>query len=431
LKRTRHRFSVGAPRVIAMAALLLAAQAAPIRAAEFHVSGYYKNFSLVYHFPSCALNGCGTAGATLGSVSNRLRLDTRIDLKKNLTLHASYALVALTQDHDLFATDPLGFGIDPFAYRANDVRRSIYPSDISTVRSFQIYQNIDRAFVTASLPVMDISIGRQAIAWGSARMINPTDVIAPYAFTELDAEYRVGVDALRVRVPIGPMGELDAGYVAGKDFDWDRSATFLRTRAYLGGNDLSLLAIGFREHLLLGLDLERSMSGAGLWLEMADVFVDALGDGRSGSGPDYFRVSTGIDYAIGRNTYAFIEYHFNQAGSNDPKRYLQLLDHSAYRDGSVYLLGKHYLIPGLSYDLTALIKLETEALLNLGDPSILLTPRIEYNVAQDIYLAGGAYVGLGRHAEGAGQDAQGGAPRFKSEFGAYPDFYYTSFRVYF
>ena len=53
----------------------------------------------------------------------------------------------------------------------------------------------------------------QAIAWGSAFVINPTDVIAPYVYNALDQEERYGVDALRVRVPTGALSETDLGYV--------------------------------------------------------------------------------------------------------------------------------------------------------------------------------------------------------------------------
>jgi hypothetical protein len=41
-------------------------------------------------------------------------------------------------------------------------------------------------------------------------------------------------------------------------------------------------------------------------------------------------------------------------------------------------------------------------------------------------LSAGAYVGLGK-----GLSLGGLTPEFGSEFGGYPDFFYTAFRVYF
>jgi len=114
-------------------------------------------------------------------------------------------------------------------------------------------------------------VGRQAIAWGNARIINPTDIIAPFSFNELDTEERRGVDAVRVRIPLGMMDELDLGVVAGRDFNRDRSAFFIRGKTYLLKTDLSLLMTGFRKHLMIGFDLSRSVGGAGIWLEAAHV----------------------------------------------------------------------------------------------------------------------------------------------------------------
>jgi hypothetical protein len=54
---------------------------------------------------------------------------------------------------------------------------------------------------------------------------------------------------------------------------------------------------------------------------------------------------------------------------------------------------------------------------------------LEYNIAENIYLAGGAYLGIGKRPEIV--DLSSGTFRFHSEFGAYPAMFYTSFRVYF
>jgi hypothetical protein len=191
------------------------------------------------------------------------------------------------------------------------------------------------------------------------------------------------------------------------------------------------MVIDFRQNLLVGLDLTRAVGGAGFWFEAAWVSVDAFADCGNGRGDDYLRITTGLDYSFGGETYGFAEYHYNQAGSNDAGKYASSLSHTAYREGAVYLLGEHYLIPGISFQISPLLTGTMEAIVNLGDPSLSLTPHLEYNIAQDIYLACGAYVCIG------------GAPaldltkepplhvRLESEFGAYPDIYYMSFRVYF
>ena len=124
------------------------------------------------------------------------------------------------------------------------------------------------------------------------------------------------------------------------------------------------------------------------------MVVDGLADEDRG-GEDYFRLTTGLDYSLTGTTYGFVEYHYNGVGTNHAEDYLAVLSHPAYRDGSVYLLGRHYLIPGLTHQITPLLTGNVMALVNLGDPSASIVPSLEYNVATDIYLSAGAYIGVG------------------------------------
>jgi hypothetical protein len=53
---------------------------------------------------------------------------------------------------------------------------------------------------------------------------------------------------------------------------------------------------------------------------------------------------------------------------------------------------------------------------------------IDYNIAEDVYLAAGATLGIGRRPYRENPSAD---PLLRSEFGAYPNMYWASFRVYF
>ena len=172
----------------------------------------------------------------------------------------------------------------PFDYRVKDLRTRLYPAPGAERRGFTITQNLDRAVVTISLPRADVYLGRQVVAFGSARVVNPTDVVAPYSPQALDKEERVGVDAIRLRVPVGMMGELDAGVIPGWDLSKKSGAGFVRGRFFSHGTDVYVMAMGFQDRLLLGVDLARSLGDAGAWLEAAWT--------RSSGGPV---VSAGFD----------------------------------------------------------------------------------------------------------------------------------------
>jgi hypothetical protein len=398
-----------------------------LKADWFSYGGYYKNFSTVMDFPPYTLNYRQNTSLN-GLVLNRLRLDADFKLNSDISFKLAYDIMPRIQDKSLLGPQVFEIGSEAYTYRAFDLDEKIYPSDNDT-SSFLVYQNLDRAFWTISAPKFDLYIGRQAIAWGAARVINPTDVLAPFPYNELDIEYRIGIDAIRMRYPLGFMGELDLGYVFGDDFKFDQSAFFVRGKYYIAKSDVSLLMIGFKENLLVGFNFARNIGGAGSWIEAAYTFADALAEGGVNSDKSYFRISAGMDYSFGDGTYSYIEYSFNGAGKLEAEDYLAFFNSVAYREGSDFYMGKHYLSPGFSYQVTPLLTAYADAIINLNDPSYLLAPHAEYNIAENIYLDAGAYIGIG---DAPIRTATGIPPvLLKSEFGSYPDIYYTSFKIYF
>ncbi|UCD63112.1 MAG: hypothetical protein JSW34_10180 [Candidatus Zixiibacteriota bacterium] len=415
-----------------LAALLITMLVAPGSPASggTDISGYYKNYSTAIDRPDMR-NDFLPDETTVGAVSNRVRFNLVGRPHPRLTLNLSYDFSPRVQDQVLFTESDLDLGIGSSVYRAVDIDRRLYPDEDEPVGSFAIFQNLDRAYAAIETGPADFYVGRQAIAWGSARVINPTDVLAPFMFNELDIEDRIGVDAVRMRVPMGFMGEIDAGWAFGDDFEFENSALFLRSKFYWRRNDVALMAVAFRENLMTGIDLTRAIGGAGFWLEAGYVFTDAFDSDRRDADQDYLRASVGMDYSLRDGTYLFAEYHFNDAGSGDADDYVDALASIAYREGAVYLLGRHYLTPGVVYQITPLLILSAEVLVNLNDGSFFTLPRLEYNIAEDIYLSGGAYVGVGSGPYLVTDQLVPLRLKLDTEFGAYPDSYFASFRVYF
>jgi hypothetical protein len=63
---------------------------------------------------------------------------------------------------------------------------------------------LDRLNVRFALPAADIVIGRQAISWGVGRFWTPSDLFVAFSPVEIDKEFKTGVDAVSVKVPLGP-----------------------------------------------------------------------------------------------------------------------------------------------------------------------------------------------------------------------------------
>lgn len=394
--------------------------------------GYFKSFALLLVPPAITTGGSTAAEPALAAFSNRLRLELVARPSKSLSFDLAYSLSPRVQNARLFEASLFPTSQALGGYRLTDLRGRLYPAPERAPRNFAVFQNLDRLMVTVKTGIADIIIGRQPIAWGSARVINPTDILAPFAFDELDKEERTGVDAVRVRIPLGSLDELDLGVVAGDRFESRTSAAFLRGKVHVLKTDIAGLAMDFRRHLLLGLDLSRSIGGAGAWLEAAYVVPDAFLKGPAGE-KDYFRATAGADYSFSAKLTGFAEYHFSSAGTAHPEDDLALAGTTAFRDGAVYLLGRHYLSVGSTWQVTPLLPFTGLVIANLGDLSLVLAPSLDYSVSQNIDLAAGAYVGLGRRPEITGIPAA--TPLrpdlLHSEFGSYPDLLFLSFRIYF
>lgn len=415
----------------ALLLLFLILGGVPAFGSHFSLTGYYKNFFVVFDPPAVVNSSIATSSdKPMGMVSNRLRLNFFYDPNEWLSFSLSYNVLPRIQDPALSEESLIVAQVDLFRYRFKDFRRRLYPEQ-DEPRSFVILHNLDRAFLTIRTAAADIFIGRQAIAWGSSRVINPTDIVAPFTFDELDAEDRVGVDAVRVRIPLGFMGEMDSGYIFGKDFKFKNSAFYIRGKFYAAKTDFSFLFLGFAENLMVGWDIARSLGGAGFWFEGAYVFVDAFRKEKEREADNYVRTTIGLDYSFSGKTYGFLEYHFSSAGTNRWQDYLLNILKPGRLEGAVYLMGKHYLIPGVNYQVSPLIIFSGQALINLTDPSLFLAPHVEYNISPNIYLSVGAFIGIGKRPEVYDPKAPFLGERFRSEFGGYPDIYFSSFRVYF
>lgn len=319
----------------------------------------------------------------------------------------------------VFVSNQLNTGLPTFNvvgdnYRLTDLDTTLSHDDTD---KNQIYQNLDRFNVQVQLDAGDLTIGRQAISFGSARIINPTDVFLPFDVRTFNTEYRNGVDAVRFQRPFGDLGEIDIGLVLGDGADRETSAAFLQVRTNRNGKDYHFALIEYAEQTLVGLGLQSALGNFGFWMEAAYV---------SGE-DDYTRFSTGLDYSFSENTFGQIEYHYNGAGSDNSRDYLNNLDTVAYQRGGVFLLGEEYLMPNFSVLLSPLWSVSFLAIYNLSDKSAFASVSGEYNIAENFYMDFGYYHFIGDDLA----LSPNGKPQLQSEYGPNPNTLYTSIRYYF
>jgi len=405
---------------------------------DISFNGYYKSFMSVFCLPEEMSEMFGI-NKSIGAVSNNIRLRAMINFNSHISLEAAYNINPTVKSPVLFSSSIFPDTNIDSAYRLTDIDDLLYPTKPDKNTNFGIYQNIDRLFLSVQTDFADISIGRQPISWGSARFINPTDILSPFTYNELDKEEKRGIDAIRIRMPIGDMGELDFGCVINEDMKIKTNAVFIRGKTQLFDSDISVSLIKFYQNMMIGADISGSIGGAGFWIEGAYVLSSVFGNSfineKEVKLKDYFRLSAGFEYNFSDKLYAFTEYHFNSLGENTPANYLSITHTQEFKEGAMYLAGKHYLNIGITYTVSPLIPLNGIIIYNLKDNSFILSPSMDYNIAQNIYVAVGGYFAIGKRASvlpNLLQNAQK-SPLIipSSEFGFSPTILYSSFRIYF
>jgi hypothetical protein len=390
-----------------VSSLLLAAWLSAQAQADTSVTGYIKSFAVAQD----SINTPIFEAPELAQSQNTARLMLE-GFEDTLVWQIHYEVSPVIQSRSLSLELPT-FNVVGDSYRLSDPDNLLAENGTRK----RVYQNLDRFNLQFQFDAGDLTIGRQAIAFGSARMINPTDVFLPFDVRTFNTEYRTGVDAIRFQKPWGELGEIDMGLVFGDGAETENSAAFLQLRGNHNGKDLHLALVRFAEQSLVGAGLATALGDFGFWLEVASVTGDE----------DYIRASTGLDYAFTEHVFAQVEYHHNGAGSSDAEDYLENLSTLPYQKGGVFLLGRDYLIPAVSAQLSPLWVLGLQAVINLSDSSAFVTLSTEFNVAENFYMDFGYY-----HFSGDGMESLlPGIPQLESEYGDSPDTLYASIRYYF
>jgi hypothetical protein len=161
-------------------------------------------------------------------------------------------------------------------------------------------------------------------------------------------------------------------------------------------------------------------------MESSAVFTDVANQDQRNSKDDYFCISTGLEYTL-KDFYFFIEYYFNGAGSENSDEYHLILDKPGFKDGNVYLLGKHYVITNTDYQITPFLNAGLKIVFNVNDHSLLVYPEFQYAFTDNVEIKGGYYINIG---EITSVDMFG-TPLLHSEFGTYPHIGFINIFIYF
>jgi hypothetical protein len=232
---------------------------------------------------------------------------------------------------------------------------------------------------------MELTLGRQRIAWGTAHFWSPADVFNPISPLQVESDERQGVDAAQLSVQLPQNLRWSLVYAPRDGIDRSTEATRLATTVH--NFDVSVLGGRFRQDWLAGGDFAGQWGGAGLRGELTYTWRS------TSSQPDALRWTFGSDYAINNKWYVLAEYFYNQgqpAGVQpgqpfDPSILLRYTN-------EIFTLRRHFVSAGARYTVTPLLNLQAYTVVDLQGPSVLFLPVATYNLTANTDLTAGGQI---------------------------------------
>ncbi len=340
-------------------------------------------------------SGETSSGEDYWSNLNRLRLE--IDVKPRETI-----LIKTVYDNEAIIGTLLKTGEFAFAKEAKEATLFDLSDEIVDHQDLFWRHSLYRLYLTYSKREFNLTVGRQRVSWGQARIWNPMDLFNPVSPLRIEREQRTGVDTVNIDYSFGPLAGLNMVYAPGDDKT--EGSAGARVRTNIKGYDLSIMTGEFREDKVIGLDFAGNIGDSGFRGE--GVFTDQK------EGKDFSRIVLSWDYNFPDALYLLLEYLYNGGNLGRDASPLNITAFS----GEIVTRNRNFLASGIGYDLTPLARFNLYSIYDIDDGSLFLNPEIRYNILRDLDWVAGARIFSGDKA---------------SEYGPFTNTYYTSLEWYF
>ena len=285
------------------------------------------------------------------------------------------------------------------------------------------WQNdIDRLYVRAPLGPMDLTIGRQAVSWGSAWFWKVTDRFSPFSPMDFDPEFKRGVDGIRTEWFLGATTSLDIIATFERNpYRWNLGA---RYRTTVGRYDLAVSAARLGNDYMGGAEFSGELWDFGVRGEGAFTWNTARSDWD-------IQAVLGIDYGFDWKMKVALEAFYNGYGTDNPDEYASYwFDPSGgvpakserLTRAETFNIGRYYLGLSIDQELHPLVHLVVSGMLNAMDPSAFVTLGLQWSVQQNVRFIAGSMIAIGERPNLT-------AGKLPSDFGFYPNNGYAVLKV--
>jgi len=303
---------------------------------------------------------------------------------------------------------------------------------------FELQHNLDRAMARFAVGPVDITLGRQAITWGSAWFWKPTDRFSPFSPTDVDPEVKRGVDAVRAEWYLGESSSIDLLVVGERHDNHDRELWLhsgARGRTTVGRTDLAMSLVRFQTdkegEWMGGLELTSEVGLVGVRCEVALNYPEE-------SGEWYVEAVAGGDYRFPFGLTMAGEFFYNGYGTWDSDKYPQYMLATAGEGrnlgerlarGEAFNIGAMYAGLALSQEVLPVLTASISGLTNLADGSAILLGGLRWSAMENARIMAGGIIPIG--ATPTLDPVPGGMPELTipTEFGAAPYMAYLLMRL--
>ncbi len=288
---------------------------------------------------------------------------------------------------------------------------------VTSGQSLSYRHGLDRAVLATPIGSAELQIGRQALGWGRGVLFGAVDIFAPFTPLENDREWRRGVDAVRISIPLTDLVALETVAAFGEDID--RSAFVARLYGYIGDVDGELLLGRRRRDLFLGTALSASLLDAELHGELAMFNTEEELRHGATFGRDDVTLKAVVGGSYGWDTSGGTmligEYHFSGFGVDEIEEVTLLLLDPQYRQrvllGDTQVLGRHAAALQLSRGLGSELPSTLGWILSPADGSGVVTGVTSWIFSDNLTLTANLYLPYGAEPEnGILSSEYGGVP---------------------
>ncbi len=355
----------------------------------------------------------------VGQALTRLRIEADLKLSKWLSLFASYDNEVQYGSIDTLEA-ALGGGFDTKSYLGAE-------ASLSDSSTHDWRHRLYRGYLRIETERIELSIGRQRIAWGVGRLWTPIDRFSALLPLNLQPDVTPGIDSIDGRFNFDGFSYLQFVYAPGSSGKQERWA--LRLHGVVLDADLSAMGGVFEGAPTVGVDFSRNLGDGAIAFEAVftsprrDVWK--VGDASARSLPDYWQIVVSFDTNLnyGTGIYVLAEYLYNgnalgfgsgRAGAVLPffestnqapfqplppgapaAPYITGASSEIFGSSRIITNSEHQLGVEIGYDLTPELRGDFVSLIDMDGASAAFVPSLRYSPLGSIELTLGVQLFTG------------------------------------